>query len=53
MLWSDLVYPLYNIGGVNQPSITVTFSILGQKVTDFPMSNITLCWDFVGAKFLL
>ena len=35
-LWNDLMYPLYDTGGVNQPSrfqITVTFSILGQKVT--------------------
>lgn len=30
------MYPLYDTGGVNQPGrfqITVTFSILGQKVT--------------------
>lgn len=39
------MYPLYNTGGINQPSrfqIAVAFSILTQNVTDFPMRTITV-----------
>lgn len=55
-LLCDLMYPLYDTGGVNRPSrfqFTVTFSILGQKVTGSPMKNITLLRDFVAGKFSL
>lgn len=44
-LLCDFLYPLYDTGGTNQPSgfkITVTFSMLGQKITGFPMKNVTL-----------